>query len=91
MKTRKEDVYKKRIEKVTDRFEAADLLRAFACKKVVMQYQDSPEEKIQLLESFERCAQSLESNFFDDEHSGTEEKHPWRQWLREWGFVMEKD
>lgn len=83
----KADKYIKRIGQSKTRFEAADLLRAYGCHLVVTSYNSSPEENVTILERIERNAQSLESDFFDDLHAGTEAKHPWRSWLVDWGFL----
>lgn len=83
--------YLARMKKVRSRFQAADLIRAFACNTVAHIYSYRDKERVKIIEEAEQRAQSLERPYNMEggrfvKGACSEKNHPWKQWLKEWGY-----
>lgn len=83
--------YTDRIKHAETRQEAADLMRAHATQYVASAAGKSMKDsaRVSVIETVERQAQQLLSTFTHDPdgYPIAEADHPWRDWLREWGWL----
>ena len=79
--------YYERICNAKNRFEAADLIRASATYFAANANCYNAEQRISIIEQANQQACSLERAYSEDGDSPvSEDHHPWRRWLREWGW-----
>jgi len=80
--------YLDRIARAKDRYEAADLIRAFGCYVVADAGCMPPEQRLSLLQQHNLRAEQLEGDFSHDPDGNPidEQQHPWRRWVRGWGY-----
>ena len=83
--------YLGRIKTAKNRFEAADLVRAMACSHAASLYCYTPEQRVSIVEQAEQLAEALERHFDPEDYvlsaEGVGRVHPWKRWLRDWGYV----
>ena len=85
-KSDKRGDYLTRIKETESRFIAADLIRANACAHAAKMYCYNDAERVGIVRDAETQASSLERDYILDGTPCPEKQHPWREWLREWGY-----
>jgi hypothetical protein len=80
--------YLEKIKQAKNRFEAADMVLAWSADVVGRLQSCSEAERIRILENAKRHAESLTTDYAVDEMGFVSEAvHPWRKWLRDWGYI----
>lgn len=80
--------YLEQIRNARNRFEAATLVRANAAYLAARLYGYSDSDRLSIVESAERLAETLERDYsLDGDTPCPESQHPWKQWLVEAGYV----
>lgn len=81
--------YLNRIANAKDRFEAADLVLAWATHCAGRLQSCSDEERLSIVDNAARHAEQLTVDYaVDEEGFVSEATHPWRAWLKEWGYTF---
>jgi hypothetical protein len=81
--------YLTKIKKAKNRFEAADLIRAFACQTAAKLYKDhSRAARLSIVEQAHENAAMLEKDIPIEQWDVGDlgRVHPWKRWLSEWGY-----
>ena len=85
-KSDKRGTYLTRIKETDSRFIAADLIRANAAREASRLFCYDDRERVGIVCEADARACSLERDYSVDGTPCPEKQHPWRSWLKGWGY-----